>query len=86
MAVTNCPDQERVQRELRQRGREVERQAVEQACSRLEAADELTDEREQVLSETAAAIVDGVLARPIAASEDLRGEDLRAIRELYVPP
>lgn len=81
-------DSERLARAIRRRGHEIEQQELERALSRLEAMDGLTDDRRQVLAETASAITASVLAAPLASLSDLddfEDADLERIESLLAP-
>ncbi|MCU4716965.1 hypothetical protein [Halapricum hydrolyticum] len=81
-------DPERLARAIRRRGREIEQQELERALSRLEAMDSLTDDRRQVLAETASAITASVLAAPLMSlsdHDDFGDADLERIESLLAP-
>lgn len=81
-------DSERLARAIRRRGHEIEQQELERALSRLEAMDGLTDDRRQVLAETASAITASVLAAPLVSLSDLddfEDADLERIESLLAP-
>lgn len=81
-------DPERLALAIRRRGREIEQQELERALSRLEAMDGLTDDRQQVLAETASAITASVLAAPLASLSDpadVEDVDLERVESLFAP-
>ena len=82
------PSTEQLRRAIRRRGRTIEQRELERAITRLDAMDGLTDERREVLTETALAITEDVLAAPLTSlseSEDFGDADLERIETLLTP-
>jgi hypothetical protein len=81
-------DPEAVRQAIRDRAGEIRRREHSRAIDRLEARGELSARQRQVLAETAAAIVDGILAGPestLAEASDADCETVETAATLFDP-